>query len=215
MDIHNERREYLKAGEQVLHRVQMLNDPLQQFEQWYLNAKQADIADPSAMMLATVDSDGLPSQRTVLLKSFSSQGFVFFTNLHSKKARDLAINKHVSLIFPWLSLERQVIISGLAEPLDASENQAYFLSRPKASQIAAWTSQQSQPIESRAALLAEYSRLEQRFNHETIDLPDFWGGYCIKPTRFEFWQGGAKRLHDRFEYCQDAGDNWSIRRLQP
>ena len=215
MDIHNERREYLKAGEKVLHLDQMHQSPFVQFEQWLIDAKNAEILDHTAMMLATVDINGMPSQRTVLLKQFDENGFCFFTNLQSSKAKQINQNSQVSLIFPWLSLERQVIICGQAEKLCQETDRDYFLSRPRDSQIAAWISEQSSPIESRQMLINKFEQMAQQCKADEMSLPTFWGGYRVIPSRMEFWQGGAKRLHDRFEYTLQQNQEWSIQRLQP
>jgi len=216
MDIHNERREYLQAGDKGLSQSSLHADPVKQFELWLLEAKNAEISDPTAMMLATVDEQGMPRQRTVLLKQFDQQGFRFFTNLESAKAKHIEANSQVCLIFPWLSLERQVIIQGRAEKLSHKDNLNYFLSRPRDSQLAAWVSAQSNPIASRELLLGKFKEISQRFAQKDISLPAFWGGYNVAPERIEFWSGGAKRLHDRFEYVlnSDSGQ-WQINRLQP
>lgn len=214
MDIYNERREYLHSGAQGLHADDLNDSPIIQFKHWLENAKQSDIKDPTAMMLATVDTNGCPSQRTVLLKAFNDQGFNFFTNLASNKAQQIQHNENVSLIFPWLTLERQVIISGKAIQLSAKENAEYFLSRPRDSQLAAWVSNQSSPISSKQLLLSKFEDMSQRFANKDISPPKFWGGYRVEPTRIEFWSGSAKRLHDRFEYIK-SDNQWIIQRLQP
>lgn len=214
MDIYNERREYLQSGGKGLNEASLAKSPIEQFELWLQDAKQADINDPTAMMLATVDAHGCPRQRTVLLKAFNEQGFQFFTNLASKKAQHIQDNDNVSLIFPWLSLERQVIISGKAIRLSKKENLAYFLSRPRDSQLAAWVSKQSSPISSKQLLLSKFDEISQRFANKDITLPEFWGGFRVEPTRIEFWSGSAKRLHDRFEYLK-IDDQWKVQRLQP
>jgi pyridoxamine 5'-phosphate oxidase len=212
MDIHHERREYLLAN---LTRESLEDSPIAQFEKWLGEAKTADINDPTAMMVATVDRHGQPSQRTVLLKQFNQQGFVFYTNLDSKKARQIATNDRVSLIFPWLSLERQVIIAGRAERVSAKESLDYFLSRPRDSQLAAWVSRQSSPVSSRAMMMEKFAEIKSRFAQGEIPLPKFWGGYRVVPERIEFWSGGAKRIHDRFEYLKNDSGEWQIERLQP
>ena len=215
MDIHNERREYLQSGDKGLHRADLENDPMLQFEAWLTDAKAADISDPTAMMLATVDATGCPRQRTVLLKEYSLAGFSFFTNLSSTKAQHIEGNQQVSLIFPWLTMERQIIISGTAEKLSRAENLRYFLSRPRDSQLAAWVSKQSSPIRTKEMLLDKFNEITQRFENKEMSLPEFWGGYQVKPTRIEFWSGSAKRLHDRFEYTQTTDGAWQKQRLQP
>ena len=214
MDIHNERREYLQSGDSGLHLNELNANPILQFEQWLEDTKRADIKDPTAMMLATVDANGCPRQRTVLLKAFDQQGFQFFTNLSSHKAQHIQENDNVSLLFPWISQERQVIISGKAIRLSKKENLAYFLSRPRDSQLAAWVSKQSSPISSKQMLLNKFEEISQRFANNDISLPEFWGGFRVEPTRIEFWSGSAKRLHDRFEYLNIDGE-WKVQRLQP
>lgn len=211
-DIKNERREYLQSG---LRRHQLQTDPIRQFESWLDDVKQSAISDPTAMILSTVDIHHQPSQRTVLLKQFDQDGFVFFTNLESKKAQEIKDNQQVSLLFPWLALERQVIISGIAQPVSKKECMDYFLTRPRDSQLAAWVSEQSSPISSRALLMEKFKEMTARFADRDISLPKFWGGYRVVPHRIEFWAGGAKRLHDRFEYQKHANGQWHIERLQP
>lgn len=206
------RRDYTQAG---LSRDEMLADPIAQFERWLDQAIAADLnADPTAMSVATVDATGQPHQRTVLLKQLDERGFVFYTNLQSQKARDIASNAQVCLHFMWLPVERQVVISGQATPLTATEAQTYFQSRPRQSQLAAWASQQSQPIASRTALEQQFSQMQERFAAGDIPLPSFWGGYRVTPTRLEFWQGRGARLHDRLVYISSA-QGWEIIRLQP
>ena len=212
MNLENLRREYLKGG---LHRDQLADDPIVQFERWMAQIIATNIPDPNAMTVATVDADGQPSQRIVLLKGLDQRGFVFYTNLRSRKAQDLKHNPRISLHFPWHCLERQVKVSGIAEPLSAAESLKYFVSRPRESQLAAWASQQSRPISSRAILLQQFEAMKNKFGKGEIPLPDFWGGYRVKPQRIEFWQGGAHRLHDRFQYTRQADDSWSIERLEP
>ena len=212
MDIEDERREYLRSG---LSRKQLCENPIEQFERWLIEAKDFNIKDPTAMMVATVDATGQPSQRTVLLKQFDNNGFVFYTNLESNKARQIAGNNKVSLIFPWLTMERQVMISGRAERVSNTQALGYFLSRPRDSQLAAWVSKQSSPIGSRELLMGKFEEIKQRFASEKLSLPKFWGGYRVVPERIEFWAGGARRLHDRFEYVKSPDGHWHITRLQP
>jgi pyridoxamine 5'-phosphate oxidase len=167
------------------------------------------------MILATVSADGQPSQRTVLLKYYDHRGFVFFTNLESKKARQIATNARVSLLFPWLQFERQAIVEGTAERISAAESMRYFMTRPHDSQLAAWVSNQSQPLSSRQMLLQKFDEIKRKFAKGEVPMPSFWGGYRVAPRRLEFWQGRESRLHDRFEYTPDASGNWSIERLAP
>lgn len=212
MKLDDFRREYLQSG---LSREQLAEDPITQFELWLKQAIEAKINDPTAMVVATVDADGQPSQRIVLLKDVSAEGFVFYTNLESHKAKDLKQNAKISLHFPWHSLERQVKICGEAQLLPRTSVMKYFLSRPKESQLAAWASQQSERISSKQALMSKFNEIKQRFADGNITLPDFWGGYVVKPQSIEFWQGGAHRLHDRFMYKRNADDSWDISQLQP
>ena len=167
------------------------------------------------MTVATVDASGQPSQRIVLLKDYDHDGFVFYTNLGSRKAKELAENPKISLHFPWFFMERQVRVCGVAEKLSVAQNAKYFLSRPKDSQLAAWASQQSQPISSRELLMTQFKQMKDKFANKDIPLPDFWGGFKVKPSQIEFWQGGEDRLHDRFEYRFDAEAGWSTQRLMP
>jgi pyridoxamine 5'-phosphate oxidase len=168
------------------------------------------------MILATVNGKGQPSQRTVLLKYYDEKGFVFFTNFSSRKASEIKENSHVSLIFVWLDLERQVIINGRAEKVPAAESARYFMSRPKESQMAAWVSSQSHPISSRQMLLQKFQEMKTKIGEGKVPLPSFWGGYRVEPTEIEFWQGRKNRLHDRFLYTKDsATGSWSTERLAP
>lgn len=189
-------------------------NPITQFEVWLKQAIDAELPDPTAMVVATVDEDGQPSQRIVLLKQVDQDGFVFFTNLGSRKATELKNNNKISLHFPWHYLERQVIVYGEAEPLSTKENMTYFLSRPKESQMSALASKQSQKVGSRQLLMQAYERMKEKFNKGEMPTPDFWGGFRVKPHKIEFWQGGEYRLHDRVMYTK-RGDNWDIGRLAP
>jgi len=211
MEIADLRREYCQG---TLSEQEVLPHPMDQFELWLEQAIKTKINDPTAMVVATVDESGQPSQRIVLLKGNDKDGFVFFTNLGSRKAQELAQNSKISLHFPWHALERQVIVYGEAEALTTKENMSYFLSRPKESQLAAWASKQSHPISSRKLLMQTFERMKEKFNHGDIPTPDFWGGYRVKPQKIEFWQGGEHRLHDRILYTK-AQDNWNIERLAP
>jgi pyridoxamine 5'-phosphate oxidase len=212
MKLDDIRRDYLQGG---LNRENLDANPLMQFEHWMSQSVEADLnADPTAMILATVDTSGQPSQRVVLLKGLTRDGFVFYTNYDSHKGQDIAANPRVSLHFPWLPLERQVIVYGQAKKLSETQSEAYFHSRPRASQVGAWTSHQSQSIESRGALDAAFQAMTERFGNDEIPLPPFWGGYCVAPERIEFWQGRSGRLHDRFMY-QLERNVWTVKRLQP
>jgi len=211
MSLKDNRREYDYG---TLSRDSLNENPFTQFSLWMDQAIEADIIDPTAMSVATVGEGGKPWQRMVLLKGFDERGFVFYTNLGSRKATDIATNPHVSLQFPWLQLDRQVIVGGSAEALSESEVSDYFYSRPLSSQLAAWASQQSSPIESRAALEAQFEAVKQKFSSGNITVPDFWSGFRVVPEEFEFWQGGENRLHDRFSF-QRQEHQWNISRLSP
>jgi len=211
MDIGDYRIEYLKGG---LNRSELDKSPFSQFEKWFVQASEATLTDPNAMVISTVSKQGKPSQRTVLLKQFDEQGFVFFTNYGSNKAQQIEENAHVSLLFPWLALERQVEINGHASKIAKQESLAYFQSRPHGSQLGAWASTQSQVISSRQALDQQLTDVEKKYAEGEVPLPH-WGGYRIVPDTIEFWQGGARRLHDRFEYSKDDNGDWLIQRLQP
>lgn len=212
LDLQSLRREYLRGG---LNLEDLSASPIDQFSVWMEQAVTADIPDPTAMVLASAAPDGQPSQRIVLLKNLDEQGFVFYTNFNSRKGRELQANPKVSLHFPWHVLERQVDICGTAERLSEEEAAHYFARRPRESQLSAWASHQSQSIDSREALLEQYRSVEARFEGGEVPLPDFWGGYRVRPHQVEFWQGGAHRLHDRFEYNRQPDGNWTIDRLEP
>ncbi len=213
MDLSQFRREYLKGG---LSRADLDNDPVLQFSAWFEQARKTEIADPTAMVLATVGSSGRPSQRTVLLKYFDQKGFVFFTNFESRKAVEIAGNAQVSLLFVWLQLERQVIINGRASKISVAESAKYFMSRPKESQMAAWVSSQSHPLSSKQILLQKFQEMKTKIGEGKVPLPSFWGGYRVEPLEIEFWQGGQNRLHDRFMYAKDEEvERWTINRLAP
>ncbi len=206
------RREYVSGG---LSRDMLDVSPIRQFEGWLEQAVNAGLKDPTAMVLATIDESGLPWQRIVLLKGLSRGGFVFSTNYGSAKARAMAHNPRVSLLFPWNELDRQVIVGGAVEKMSVAESASYFITRPRESQIAAWASRQSRPISARALLEKQVQVLREKFGKGEIPVPDFWGGYRVIPQCIEFWQGGEHRLHDRFMYTRQSGDDWTIEQLQP
>jgi len=206
------RRHYDRAR---LTRDTLNPDPVLQFESWLKEALEEKVIEPNAMTLATSTPDGRPLVRTVLLKGLDARGYVFFTNLESRKARHIAQNSHVALCFPWLALERQVIVTGVAEKVSMAETLKYFLTRPRESQLAAWASQQSRAISSRKVLEMEWAKLKEKFSRGKIPVPSFWGGYRVNPDTIEFWQGGPHRLHDRFQYARDAAGAWKIERLAP
>ncbi len=211
MDLAEFRKEYSSRG---LRREELNPDPVAQFSEWFIQATELEVHEPNAMTLATVDQEGMPYQRTVLLKYYDKDGFVFFTNYGSRKAAQIAANPKVSLLFPWITLERQVIIQGSAEKISTAESLRYFASRPRESQIGAWVSNQSEVITSRKFLMQKLAEIREKFHHGEIPLPSFWGGYRVVPEAIEFWQGGPARLHDRFLYLkQDVG--WRIERLSP
>lgn len=189
-------------------------DPIKQFEQWFQEAVQAELTEPNAFTLSTVDADAKPHSRVVLMKSYDEQGIVFFTNYESAKAKDLNHNSAVAINFLWLPMERQVRIEGIAEKISTKESLAYFVTRPHGSQLGAWVSPQSSIISSRSILEEKWAQMKRKFSEGKVPLPDHWGGYRIKPTFFEFWQGRSSRLHDRIVYTPD-NSTWKIGRLAP
>lgn len=211
MDIAQLRREYTQGG---LHREDLPVEPMELFETWLRQACDAKLPDPTAMSVATVSPDGQPYQRIVLLKHYDEKGFVFYTNLGSRKAQHIAQHGKVSLLFPWHMLDRQVHITGVATQLSALDVVKYFHSRPRDSQIAAWVSQQSTRISARSMLESKFMELKQKFASGEIPLPSFWGGFRVAFDSMEFWQGGEHRLHDRFLYSR-VSDHWHIDRLAP
>ena len=206
------RTEYQRGA---LSRSDLNPDPMEQFAAWFGEACKSNVIEPNAMSLATAAADGRPLVRTVLLKSFDSRGFVFYTNLESRKARHIAENPNVSLLFPWLALERQVIINGSAERVSMAETVAYFLTRPRGSQLGAWVSQQSSIITSRKLLEMKLDEMKRKFADGQVPLPSWWGGFRVVPRDIEFWQGRASRLHDRFLYTRSPAGGWTIERLAP
>ncbi len=204
------RRNYTRDG---LRRGDLDPDPVGQFRKWFGEAVAAELVEPNAMVLSTTDGKR-PSSRTVLLKAYDARGFVFFTNYESRKARDIAADANVSLLFPWYPLERQVGILGRAERISAAESLAYFTSRPHGSRLGAWVSQQSAVINSRKFLEMKWDEMKRKFADGEIPLPSFWGGFRVVPSEIEFWQGRENRLHDRFRYTR-SGEAWGIERLAP
>jgi pyridoxamine 5'-phosphate oxidase len=212
MQIDLQRSDYDKGK---LEREDLAGNPVEQFAVWFKQACETKVIEPNAMSLATVGADGQPLVRTVLLKSYDNHGFVFFTNLESRKARHIKENPNVSLLFPWLALQRQVIVNGRAERVSMAESVAYFLTRPRGSQLGAWISQQSSVVTSRQLLESKWAEMERKFAGVEVPLPSWWGGYRVVPANIEFWQGRANRLHDRFLYSKQPDGAWNIERLSP
>ncbi|NJO42301.1 MAG: pyridoxamine 5'-phosphate oxidase [Cyanobacteria bacterium CRU_2_1] len=212
MDIHQLREEYTQAE---LGRKDLQEDPFKQFEFWFQQACNANLQEPNAMVLATASVSGKPLMRTVLLKYFDSKGFVFFTNYESRKANQINENPNVALLFPWLPLQRQVQITGVATKISTTDSLEYFATRPRGNQLGAWSSPQSSVISSRQMLQMKFEEMKQKFLNHEIPLPSFWGGYRVVPDSFEFWQGRPNRLHDRFLYSEQEDGFWKIQRLAP
>ena len=191
-------------------------DPFEQFRIWFHEAVNSQLPEPNAFILATAGTDGRPGARTVLLKEFTKEGFVFYTNYGSRKGRELMENPQAAMLFMWLELQRQVRIEGVVEKIETAESLAYFQSRPRSSQIGAWSSQQSAGVESREEIERMQKEVEARFEgFDVLPLPPFWGGYRLKPDLFEYWQGRESRLHDRIIYRKSDNDIWSTGRLMP
>lgn len=207
------RKDYSLAG---LLEKDLAKDPFRQFEKWFQEAEAAKVIEPNAMTLSSVGADGRPSLRTVLLKGLDGRGFVFFSNYESRKGRELANIPRAALLFPWLALERQVIVEGSATRISREESEAYFHSRPRGSQLGAWVAQQSSVITGRAVLEDAMKALEQKYAGQEVPLPSSWGGYRVAPETVEFWQGRRSRLHDRLRYRRDAKTGeWTVERLAP
>ena len=199
----------------ALDREDLDDDPILQFEDWFRYACETVPMDPNAVVVSTVDERNRPSSRTVLLKSFDENGFVFYTNYESRKAQQIENNPWVSLLFFWSEAARQVKIRGKAEKIPTAESLKYFLSRPRGSQIGAWVSAQSSIISSRSLLESKFQEIKKKFKDKEVPLPSFWGGYRVVPDQIEFWQGRENRLHDRFLYTRQPGGRWEIERLAP
>jgi pyridoxamine 5'-phosphate oxidase len=190
-------------------------DPVAQFQRWFADAVADGLPLPEAMSLSTITPEGKPTARMVLLKKVDAQGFVFFTNYNSAKARELAANPNASLVFFWPQLERQVRVEGVVSKTSAAESREYFASRPRGSQIGAWASPQSEVIPGREVLEQRRAELEDVYRDREIPWPEHWGGYCLKPERIEFWKGRRDRLHDRILYVRQPDESWTIQRLAP
>lgn len=210
MSLSNLRREYRQAG---LRALDMDPDPLRQFARWMEDALAANLREPTAVTLATADADGSPSARTVLLKGYED-GFVFYTNYHSRKARELDANPRAALVAYWAPFERQVVVAGVVARVSPEESDAYFRTRPRGSQIGAWASEQSSVIAGREVLERRFAELEREFAGRDVPRPPHWGGYRLTPDTITFWQGRPDRLHDRLRYRKHGG-RWVLERLAP
>jgi pyridoxamine 5'-phosphate oxidase len=217
MDSLNRHEDY---GQEALNETHLLDDPIEQFKIWLQDAEAEKIYEPNAFVLSTITEANTPSSRTVLLKGVDEQGFFFATNYGSRKGNAIAKNPAVSAVFGWYSMYRQVLVEGVARLVPDSDSDEYFHSRPHESQVAAWSSHQSQPIDNRDALDAQFQEALDKFANTDVPRPDYWGGYRIFPTRIEFWKGRSNRMHDRIAFTRtidDAGvaSSWEIQRLQP
>jgi len=209
-------RTHTDYGVEKLDEADLADDPFTQFVAWLAEAAERDVYEPNAMVLGTIDPDGAPSIRTVLLRGVDERGFEFYTDYTSRKGRALLANPEVAAVFPWYTLHRQVKIFGEAHPVEAADSDAYFAGRPRGAQVAAWSSDQSQPIPSRDALEQKVRDADARFSqHDDIPRPERWGGFRIVPQRVEFWQGRTSRLHDRLVFTRTATGDWHVERLQP
>lgn len=212
MSLADLRKDYSLSG---LLEKDLARDPFRQFDKWFQEAEAAKLNEPNAMTLSTATKDGRPSSRIVLLKGVDGRGFVFYSNYESRKGREIAENPRVSLLFPWFALERQVIIEGTLAKVTREESAAYFHSRPRASQLGAWVSQQSSIITGRSVLEDAMKALEKKYAGEEIPLPPNWGGWRVNPETVEFWQGRRSRLHDRLRFRRETKGDWIVERLAP
>jgi pyridoxamine 5'-phosphate oxidase len=212
LDLAALRQEYARAG---LEESDLAPDPITMFRRWFDEAVAAGLYEPNAMVVATADAGARPAARLVLLKGLSEEGFVFFTNIRSRKGEELAANPACALLFPWHPLERQVRVDGVASPLSADAVAAYFASRPRGSQLGAWASRQSRVVSGRDELMAAYDEVAARYPEpDGVPVPDEWGGYAVRPDAVEFWQGRPGRMHDRLVYRRTDG-GWRTERLAP
>lgn len=206
------RKDYSLAG---LTEKDLARDPFRQFEKWFQEAEAAKVAEPNAMIVSTANREGRPSSRTVLLKGVDGRGFVFYTNYDSRKGRELDVNPRASLLFPWIAFERQVIVEGPVTKVSREESEAYFHTRPPASQLSAWASRQSAIISNRKVLEDGMKEVEKKYAGRVVPLPPNWGGFRVSPETVEFWQGRRNRLHDRLRYRREADGGWTVERLSP
>jgi pyridoxamine 5'-phosphate oxidase len=215
-DLASALRTHTDYGAEKLEEADVAGDPVTQFRAWLAEAAERDAYEPNAMVVGTIDPDGAPSVRTVLLRGVDERGFEFYTDYSSRKGRALLANPGISAVFPWYTLHRQVMLYGVARPVEQEASDDYFANRPRGAQLAAWASDQSQPIGGRVALEGKVRDAEERFEGvETVPRPERWGGFRIVPHRVEFWQGRTSRLHDRLVYTRDASEGWQLGRLQP
>lgn len=212
MSVSDLRREYTLAG---LKEADLDLNPFRQFDKWFQQALAAQLPEPNAMTLATVNREGKPSARMVLLKGFDERGFVFFTNYESRKGQELAGNPHAALVFYWAELERQVCIAGQVDRVSRKESEEYFQSRPLGSQLGTLASRQSQVVSGREFLEDRLRQLEEEYANRAIPLPPYWGGFRLAPSSLEFWQGRPNRMHDRLRYTPRSDQHWLIERLSP
>ncbi|MEB3226549.1 MAG: pyridoxamine 5'-phosphate oxidase [Synechococcus sp.] len=213
MHVANLRQNYTKAG---LHEDDVSDDPMVQFATWFQQATETEeLREPNAMVISSVNAEGKPSARVVLLKDFSEAGFTFFTNYTSQKATELVASGHTALVFWWEPLERQIRIEGTVEKLPPERSDEYFASRPRKSQIGAWASPQSEAIANREFLEQRFKDLEAEYADKDIPRPDHWGGFLVKPEKIEFWQGRPSRLHDRLVFTLQSDGTWQRQRLAP
>ena len=211
MDLFELRQEYANQQHDL---ESTSSDPFEQFQSWFKDASNAKLLEPNAMVLGTTNGVGMPALRIVLLKSLTPEGFTFFSNYNSRKAKHLESNNQATLLFPWHEMQRQVEVQGTIEKTSREESESYFSKRPRGSQLGAWVSDQSSEISSRQELEDSWQEFEAKFGDQPVPTPEHWGGYRLKPNRFEFWQGGSKRLHDRVIYEMQQG-SWTRSLLAP